>query len=60
MKEIQYCLFTRHAEDVNFIKKKRDVRPKKILHFFWNSQQKGFNMKPNENVQSAKYQNGVF
>lgn len=30
MKEIQYCLFTRHAEDVNFIKKKkRDVRPKK-------------------------------
>lgn len=30
MKEIQYCLFTRHAEDVNFIKKKRDVRPKKI------------------------------
>lgn len=31
MKEIQYCLFTRHAEDVNFIKKKRDVRPKKYI-----------------------------
>lgn len=32
----------------------------KYFIFFWNSQQKGFNMKPNENVQSAKYQNGVF
>lgn len=30
MKEIQYCLFTRHAEDVNFIKRNRKVRPKKI------------------------------
>lgn len=43
----------------NLRKGPRICKPK-ILHFFWNSQQKGFNMKPNENVQSAKYQNGVF
>lgn len=29
MKKIQYCLFTRHAEDVNFIKKKKGRTSKK-------------------------------
>lgn len=31
MKEIQYCVFTRHAEDVNFIKNKKGRTSKKNI-----------------------------
>lgn len=42
----------------NLRKEPRICKPKYFI-FVWNSQQKGFNMKPKENVQSAEYQNGV-